>query len=149
MIERAKSILKTVFGYDGFISLQQDVIANVLSGKDTLAVMPTGGGKSLCYQIPALIFDGLTIVVFPLISLMKDQASRERLTRQIDVSRGRPARYALTRRTVLILLGSVLYKSIIRGGTVDRIGSSCCIAEHLPFPPWLSSKCRKTEARGG
>ena len=73
MIERAKNILKTVFGYEGFISLQQDVIENVLSGKDTLAVMPTGGGKSLCYQIPALIFDGLTVVVSPLISLMKDQ----------------------------------------------------------------------------
>ncbi|MGO9529993.1 MAG: DNA helicase RecQ [Syntrophobacteraceae bacterium] len=76
MIERAKTILKTVFGYDGFISLQQDVIENVLSGKDTLAVMPTGGGKSLCYQIPALIFDGLTIVVSPLISLMKDQVEQ-------------------------------------------------------------------------
>ena len=73
MIERAKNILKTVFGYEGFISLQQDVIENVLSGKDTLAVMPTGGGKSLCYQIPALIFDGLTVVVSPLMSLMKDQ----------------------------------------------------------------------------
>ena len=76
MIERAKNILKTVFGYEEFISLQQDVIENVLSGKDTLAVMPTGGGKSLCYQIPALIFDGLTIVVSPLISLMKDQVEQ-------------------------------------------------------------------------
>ena len=76
MIERAKHILKTVFGYDGFISLQRDVIANVLSGKDTLAVMPTGGGKSVCYQVPALIFDGITIVVSPLISLMKDQVEQ-------------------------------------------------------------------------
>ena len=76
MIERAKNILKTVFGYEGFISLQQDVIENVLSRKDTLAVMPTGGGKSLCYQIPALIFDGLTVVVSPLISLMKDQVEQ-------------------------------------------------------------------------
>ncbi len=76
MMERAKTLLKTVFGYDAFISLQQDVIENVLSGKDTLAVMPTGGGKSLCYQIPALIFDGTTIVVSPLISLMKDQVEQ-------------------------------------------------------------------------
>ena len=76
MIEQAKHILKSVFGYDCFISLQQDVIANVLRGKDTLAVMPTGGGKSLCYQIPALILDGLTIVVSPLISLMKDQVEQ-------------------------------------------------------------------------
>src|SRR5512140_183599 len=76
MIERAKNILKTVFGYDEFISLQRDVIENVLSGKDSLAVMPTGGGKSLCYQVPALIFDGITIVVSPLISLMKDQVEQ-------------------------------------------------------------------------
>jgi ATP-dependent DNA helicase RecQ len=82
MIERAKSILKSVFGYDRFISLQKDVIENVLSGRDCLAVMPTGGGKSLCYQIPALIFDGLTIVVSPLISLMKDQV--EQLT-QLEI----------------------------------------------------------------
>ena len=83
MIVRAKNILKTVFGYDGFVSLQRDVIENILSGRDTLAVMPTGGGKSLCYQVPALIFDGITIVVSPLISLMKDQV--EQLT-EVGVS---------------------------------------------------------------
>jgi ATP-dependent DNA helicase RecQ len=76
MIQEARNILKSVFGYDRFISLQQDVIENVLRGKDTLAVMPTGGGKSVCYQVPALLFDGLTIVVSPLISLMKDQVEQ-------------------------------------------------------------------------
>jgi ATP-dependent DNA helicase RecQ len=76
MMERAKQILKAVFGYDHFISLQREVVENVLGGRDTLAVMPTGGGKSLCYQLPALIFDGLTIVVSPLISLMKDQVEQ-------------------------------------------------------------------------
>lgn len=75
-MERAGQILKAVFGYDDFISLQRAVIANVLAGRDTLAVMPTGGGKSLCYQLPGLIFDGLTIVVSPLISLMKDQVEQ-------------------------------------------------------------------------
>lgn len=76
MIEQAKKILKSVFGYDQFISLQQDVIENVLRGRDTLAVMPTGGGKSLCYQVPAILLEGLTVVVSPLISLMKDQVDQ-------------------------------------------------------------------------
>ncbi|MFZ2448749.1 MAG: DNA helicase RecQ [Syntrophobacteraceae bacterium] len=76
MIEKARHILKSVFGYDRFISLQREVIDNVLAGGDTLAVMPTGGGKSLCYQVPALIFEGTTVVVSPLISLMKDQVEQ-------------------------------------------------------------------------
>lgn len=68
-----EEILKNVFGYKEFRSFQQNVINNVLVGNDTLAIMPTGGGKSLCYQIPALLMKGLTVVVSPLIALMQDQ----------------------------------------------------------------------------
>ncbi|MEA4956755.1 MAG: RecQ family ATP-dependent DNA helicase [Methanobrevibacter sp.] len=71
----SKQLLKRYFGYDEFLSGQKELINNILSGKNVLGIMPTGGGKSICYQLPSLVFEGLTIVISPLISLMKDQVN--------------------------------------------------------------------------
>lgn len=73
MLEQAHEQLKTYFGYPSFRPGQERVIGQVLTAEDTLCVMPTGGGKSVCYQIPALVREGTTLVISPLISLMKDQ----------------------------------------------------------------------------
>ena len=85
-VETARVILRQYFGYEDFRPGQIDVVAAVLGGTDTLAVLPTGGGKSLCYQVPALVRPGLTVVISPLISLMKDQVDRL-------VARGVPATF--------------------------------------------------------
>jgi len=112
VIKEAKKTLKETFGYDTFRPLQEEVISQALKKKDALVIMPTGGGKSLCYQIPALIFDGLTIVVSPLISLMKDQVEQLReygVTAVHLNSSLSPEAYGYNRRQVLNGKAKMLY----------------------------------------
>ena len=69
----AATLLRDVFGFDAYRPGQQDIVEAVTNGKNTLAIMPTGGGKSLCFQLPAIVRDGVTVVISPLIALMRDQ----------------------------------------------------------------------------
>ncbi|MGR3764591.1 DNA helicase RecQ [Rossellomorea sp. NS-SX7] len=73
MLREAQDVLKQYFGYGEFRNGQAEIISNILSGRNTAGIMPTGGGKSICYQVPAMLLDGITLVISPLISLMKDQ----------------------------------------------------------------------------
>ena len=81
----AHALLAEIFGFDGFRPMQEDIVTAVTSGEDTLAILPTGGGKSLCFQLPALLRPGLTVVISPLIALMRDQV---RALREAGVAAG-------------------------------------------------------------
>ena len=72
-MDEAGKVLKQYFGYDTFREGQKELVESLLAGQDTFGIMPTGAGKSICFQVPALMMRGITLVVSPLISLMKDQ----------------------------------------------------------------------------
>lgn len=109
--KKLKKILKKTFGYDSFRLRQKEIIDSVLDGRDTLAIMPTGGGKSLCYQVPALFCDGVTLVISPLISLMQDQVMN---LEEYDV----PAVYLNSSQSFNEFLAT---KELIRAGEIKMI----------------------------
>ncbi|HEY9206101.1 MAG TPA: DNA helicase RecQ [Candidatus Methanoperedens sp.] len=120
-----KQLLRRYFGYSEFRQLQQDIILDVLKGNDVLVLMPTGGGKSLCYQYPSLLFSGLTIVVSPLISLMKNQVDSLK-------SNGIPAEY---------INSSLNYEDIAKIKSAllqNRIRLLYIAPERLTIPSFLS-----------
>jgi len=129
MIGKAQAILKNTFGYDEFRPFQDEIIADILAGKDVLVVMPTGGGKSLCYQIPALIFEGLTIVISPLISLMKDQVAQltqSGVAAAVLNSSLSPAEYRNNVRQIKQKKAKLLYlapEALLKAGMLELLSS--------------------------
>lgn len=105
---KATEILKKYWGFDNFRPLQDDIIQSVINGKDTLALLPTGGGKSICFQVPAMLMDGICIVVSPLVALMKDQVENLK-AKGIEAI----AIYAgMGKREIDILLDNCIYGNI-------------------------------------
>ena len=101
-------VLKHYWGYDAFRALQEEIVQSVLEGKDTLALLPTGGGKSICFQVPALVQPGICVVVSPLIALMKDQVEnlKVRGIEAVAIVSG------MSKREVDILLDNCVYGKI-------------------------------------
>ena len=107
-METPLSILKKYWGYNQFRPLQADIVNASLQGKDVLALLPTGGGKSVCFQVPALLRDGICIVITPLIALMKDQVEQLK-QRGIDAA---AVHAAMSRFQVDVLLNNCIYGSV-------------------------------------
>ncbi len=139
------AVLRRAFGYPGFRPGQEELVRAVLSGRDALGVLPTGGGKSVCYQVPALIVDGLTLVVTPLISLMEDQVGRARTvglradflsaTRSVGERRAVAARAESSALDLLFVsperLETDAFRALVDGVRIDllAVDEAHCISE--------------------
>ena len=108
MSSNIHSVLKEFWGFEKFREMQEEIIQSVLDGKDTLALLPTGGGKSICFQVPALTKDGICLVVSPLIALMKDQVEnlKDRGIKAEDFVSG------MSKRAIDILLDNCIYGKV-------------------------------------
>ncbi len=116
-----QALLKTYFGHSEFRPLQREIIQQILNGEDALVLMPTGGGKSVCYQLPALVFQGITVVISPLISLMKDQVDAA-------LSNGIPAAYL---NSTLTAEESARIERRLRAGEIKLL---YCAPERFALP---------------
>ncbi|MBD2870507.1 DNA helicase RecQ [Paenibacillus arenilitoris] len=125
MIHEAREALKRVYGYDTFRKGQEEIISGILDGRDTLAILPTGGGKSICYQIPSMLLPGTTLVVSPLISLMKDQVDALRRV-------GVPAAFLNSS------LGAAEYRDVVRGALQGEYKLLYVAPERLDAPMFQS-----------
>ena len=127
-MNKYQEILKQYWGYDSFRDLQEEIITSIGEGKDTLGLMPTGGGKSITFQVPALAQEGICIVITPLIALMKDQVQnlRKREIKALAIYSG------MTRQEILTALencSSAITNSFIflRNGWIRKYSAPSCV----------------------
>ncbi|MGO4345871.1 DNA helicase RecQ [Paenibacillus sp. MCAF9] len=125
MIEQARQALKQVYGYDSFRKGQEDIISGIMNGRDTLAILPTGGGKSICYQIPSMLLPGTSLVISPLISLMKDQ---------VDALR----RVGVSAAFLNSSLGAAEYRDVMRNAMMGEYKLLYVAPERLDAPMFQS-----------
>jgi len=125
LIEQARQALKQVYGYDSFRKGQEDIISGIMNGRDTLAILPTGGGKSICYQIPSMLLPGTSLVISPLISLMKDQ---------VDALR----RVGVSAAFLNSSLGAAEYRDVMRNAMMGEYKLLYVAPERLDAPMFQS-----------